>query len=122
VCSFIGAQAQIDFKQSGGRNPLVELAQSIDILGGQTDAERELEAMRGPVVAQNWRDDPRFGQVAADPEHGVEAANSPGSFEAFAAMFGGLPSPPGQNGNSLWRTRALSTGTSSTRRSLTSAT
>lgn len=97
MCSFIGAQAQIDTKRSGGRNPLVELAQSIDILDGKSDAERELDAMRGPRVADDWRDDPRLAQVAADPEHGVEAANSPGSFEAFSAMFG-MPMPNGSGG------------------------
>lgn len=94
MCSFIGAQAQIDTKRTGGRNPLVELAQSIDILGGQSDAERELAAMRGPQVAANWQDDPRLAKVAADPEHGVEAANTPGSYEAFAAMFGTPPPGP----------------------------
>ena len=36
VCTFIGAQAQIDTEKTGGRNPLVDLAQSLDILGGKT--------------------------------------------------------------------------------------
>ena len=95
MCAFIGAQAQVDTKRTGGRNPLVELAQSIDILAAPGD----LDQLRGERVADNWEDDPRLApRVSADPENGVEAANSPGSYEAFAAMFGAqLPSgpPPG---------------------------
>ena len=60
VCTFIGAQAQIDTEKTNGRNPLVDLAQSLDILGGKTEAERELDAMRGPKVADRWEDDPRL--------------------------------------------------------------
>ena len=95
MCSFIGAQAQIDTSKSGGRNPLVELAASLDIMGGKTDAERELDAMRGPVVAANAQDDPRFGKVAADPERGQEASNAQGSYEGFLAAFGGVPPAAG---------------------------
>lgn len=92
VCTFIGAQAQIDTEQTGGRNPLVDLAQSLDILGGKTEAERDLDAMRGPKVADRWEDDPRLQEsrpVAADPARGVEASNPDGSFEAMIKMFGG---------------------------------
>ena len=91
VCTFIGAQAQIDTDKTGGRNPLVDLAQSLDILGGKTDAERELDEMRGPRVADRAEDDPRLQlkPVAADPEHDVEAANPAGSFEAMIRMLGG---------------------------------
>jgi hypothetical protein len=99
VCSFIGAQAPIDTKQTGGKNPLVELAHAIDIMGEQSDADRELEAMRGPRVADSIEDDPRFAKVAADPEAGQEAANGQGSYEGFMAMFGGgSPLPPGAGG------------------------
>jgi hypothetical protein len=96
VCSFIGAQAPIDTKQTGGKNPLVELAHAIDILGEPDEAQRELEAMRGPRVADSIEDDPRFGKVAADPGTGQEAANGQGSYEGFMAMFGGGSAlPPG---------------------------
>ena len=77
VCTFIGAQAQIDTDKTGGRNPLVEMAQSLDILGGKTEAERELDEMRGPKVADRGEDDPRLQlarPVAADPRAGVEAS------------------------------------------------
>jgi hypothetical protein len=91
VCSFIGAQAMVDTEANGGRNPLVELAAGIDIFGGKSPEEQELDRIRGPKVADSIEDDPRFGKVAADPAAGVEASNSAGSFEAFATMFGGLP-------------------------------
>lgn len=96
MCAFIGAQAQIERK--GGRNPLVDLAQEISIFGDPRDAE--LERMRGERVADRLEDDPRFQQVAADPDKGVEAANGTGSFEALMAGWGGsgrnaftIPSP-----------------------------
>jgi hypothetical protein len=95
VCTFIGAQAQIDTRRSGGRNPLVELAQAIDITGAPSAAERELDAMRGPRVADSWQDDPRLARVAADPDAGTEASNPSGSYEAFASMFGAPPPPAG---------------------------
>ena len=94
MCSFIGAQAMIDTDKHGGRNPLVELAASIDIFGRKTDAERELDEMRGERVADRLEDDPRFARVAADPAQGVEAANGPGSFEALSGVFGVPPSGP----------------------------
>jgi hypothetical protein len=95
VCQFIGAQAMIDTDKTGGRNPLVELAQSIDIFGARSPEEQELDRMRGPKVADSVDQDPRFqGKVAADPAAGVEAANAPGSFEAFSAMFGAAVPPP----------------------------
>lgn len=93
MCAFIGAQAQVDVKKTNGRNPLVELAQSIDILAPPS----ALDQLRGERVADDWQDDPRLApRVPADPESGVEAANSPGSYEAFAAMFGAQrpPGPP----------------------------
>jgi len=90
VCGFIGAQAWVDTKQHGGRNPLVELAASISILD---TPDPELEAMRGSRVADRIEDDPRFGKTQADPANGVEADNSAGSFEAFMTMFGGPPVP-----------------------------
>lgn len=96
VCQFIGAQAMIDTDKTGGKNPLVELAQSIDILGNKSPEEQELDRIRGPKVADSIADDPRFGKVAADPDTGQEAANGQGSFEAFMTMFGGPPPIPGR--------------------------
>jgi hypothetical protein len=92
VCTFIGAQAQIDPDKHGGRNPLVDAAQALDILGGRTP-EEELDRMRGPRVADRIEDDPRFARVAADPAKGIEAANPDGSFEAMMHMLGGGTSP-----------------------------
>ena len=96
MCTFIGAQAWIDTDKTGGRNPLVEAAQSLDILGGRSPEEEELDRMRGPKVADRVEDDPRLQlkPVAADPDHGVEAANPVGSFEGFLAMMGGGMGPP----------------------------
>jgi hypothetical protein len=96
VCQFIGAQAQVDVSKHGGRNPLVEMAASIDIFGGRSAEEQELDRIRGPKVADNWQDDARFSPVAADPAAGVEADNPAGSFEAFSAMFSGPPPMPGR--------------------------
>jgi hypothetical protein len=96
VCQFIGAQAQVDTSKHGGRNPLVEMAAAIDILGGKSDEERELDCIRGPVVADHWEDDPRLAMTPADPAAGVAADNPAGSFEAFSAMFGGPPPVPGR--------------------------
>lgn len=93
MCGFIGAQAQFGTKSTGGKNPLVELAQDIDIMGSPRD--RELEAMRGEKVADRIEDDPRLAAQPADPEHGVEASNASGSYEAFASMFGGSIPPEG---------------------------
>ena len=99
MCTFIGAQAQVDTSKHGGRNPLVDAAMDLDILGGRTDAERELDAIRGEKVADRIEDDPRLAaKVAADPEHGVEADNGAGSYEAFLTMFGGPPPMPGRGG------------------------
>lgn len=98
VCQFIGAQAMVDTKAHGGKNPLVELAASIDIFGGKSPEEQELDRIRGPKVADSIEDDPRFGKVAADPEAGVEADNGQGSYEAFMTMFGGPPPMPGRGG------------------------
>ncbi len=86
----------VDLKQHGGRNPLVELAASIDIFGGRSPEEIELDRIRGPRVADSIEDDPRFGKVAADPDAGVEASNSAGSYEAFMTMMGGPPPVPGR--------------------------
>lgn len=96
VCQFIGAQAMVDVSKHGGRNPLVEAAASISVFGDKTPEEQELDRIRGPKVADSVEDDPRFAKVAADPEAGVEAENPSGSFEAFAAMFGGPPPVPGR--------------------------
>lgn len=96
VCQFIGAQAMVDTSKTGGRNPLVDLAQSIDIFGGRTPEEIELERIRGPKVADSIEDDPRFGKVAADPDTGQEAANAAGSYEAFLSLMGGPPPVPGR--------------------------
>jgi hypothetical protein len=93
VCAFIGAQAWVDTSKHGGRNPLLDAAGDIDIFG---KAESELDAIRGPKVADRLEDDPRLGYAKADPEKGVEAANSAGSFEAFMTMFGGPPPIPGR--------------------------
>lgn len=93
VCTFIGAQAMIDTEKTGGRNPLVDMAQQLDFLGGRSEEERELDAIRGEKVADRIEDDPRFAPVAADPDKGVEAANPQGSFEAMIRMFGGGMGP-----------------------------
>jgi hypothetical protein len=86
----------VDVSKHGGRNPLVEMAASIDILGGKTPEERELDRVRGPKVADRVEDDARFAKVAADPAAGVEAANAPGSYEAMLAAFAGPPPVPGR--------------------------
>lgn len=86
----------VDTEKTGGKNPLVELAQSIDIFGAKSPEEQELDRIRGPRVADSVEDDPRFGKVAADPATGVEASNSAGSYEAFMAMMGGPPPVPGR--------------------------
>lgn len=96
VCSFIGAQAQVDTSKNGGRNPLVELASAIDIFGTRSPEEEELDRIRGPKVADRVQDDPRFGKVAANPEAGVEADNGAGSYEAFLRLMGGPPPVPGR--------------------------
>jgi hypothetical protein len=94
VCSFIGAQAQIDTSKTGGKNPLVEMAHAIDILGGG-----EPDPIRGEKVADDWRDDPRLQATPADPDAGQEASNPGGSYEGFLAMFGGGSAvPPGAGG------------------------
>lgn len=46
--------------KNGQRNPLLEAARAISFTGEKTPEERELEAMRGPVVAEDYRDDPRL--------------------------------------------------------------
>jgi hypothetical protein len=94
VCGFIGAQAWVDTKAHGGRNPLVELAAAISITG--SPEQDELDRIRGPKIADRLEDDPRLGMAKADPANGVEAANSAGSFEAFMTMFGGPPPVPGR--------------------------
>jgi hypothetical protein len=96
VCSFIGAQAQIDTKKTGGRNPLVDMALSLDILGTRSPEEEELDRMRGPMVARDVSEDSRFAKVAADPDKGVDAENASGSYEAFLSMMGGPPPVPGR--------------------------
>jgi hypothetical protein len=96
ICSFIGAQALVDTEKTGGRNPLVELAHSIDILGKRSPEEQELDRIRGPRVADSIEQDPRFARVAANPDTGQEAANAAGSYEAFMAMMGGPPPIPGR--------------------------
>ena len=88
----------VDTKAHGGKNPLVELAASIDIFGGKSPEEQELDRIRGPKVADSVADDPRFGPVAADPEAGVEADNGAGSYEMFLQSFGGPPPMPGRGG------------------------
>jgi hypothetical protein len=90
VCSFIGAQ-QVQIKPVNGRNPLVDLARSIDILGAVSAEEQALRDLRGEPVAASLEEDPRFGRTAADPDKGVEADNSQGSFEAFLSAFGAPP-------------------------------
>jgi hypothetical protein len=94
VCTWIGAQAWIDTEKTGGRNPLVDLAQQLDFTGGRDEAEEELDRIRGPKVADRIEDDPRFAPVAADPDKGVEASNPEGSFEAMIRMLGGGMGPP----------------------------
>ena len=78
------------YGQDGWPQPAGGLAQSLDILGGQTDAERELDEMRGPKVADRAEDDPRLQlkPVAADP--GTTWRPQPGRhFEAMIRMMGG---------------------------------
>ena len=91
TCTFIGAQAQIDTDKTGGRNPLVELAQSLDILGGRARPSGSWTRCGGRKVADRAEDDPRLQlkPVAADPERGVEASNPEGSFEAMIRLMGG---------------------------------
>lgn len=96
VCQFIGAQAQVDVSKHGGRNPLVDMAASIDILGRKTPEEEELDRIRGPKVADRWQDDARLAPVAADPAAGVEAQNPAGSYESLLASFGGPPPVAGR--------------------------
>lgn len=96
VCQFIAAQAQVDTSKTGGRNPLLDLAMDIDIFGEKSAAEKELDAIRGPKVADSIEDDARFGPTAANPDTGQEADNGQGSYEAFMAMFGGPPPMPGR--------------------------
>jgi hypothetical protein len=86
----------VDTKKTGGRNPLVEMAQAISIFGDKSPEEQELDRIRGPRVADSVEDDPRFGKVAADPEAGVEASNAAGSYEAFMTMMSGPPPIPGR--------------------------
>jgi hypothetical protein len=95
VCTWIGAQAMVDTEKTGGRNPLVDMAQQLDFTGAKSDAERELDELRGPRVADRIEDDPRLQlrPVAADPDTGTEAANPDGSFEAMIRMFGGGAGP-----------------------------
>lgn len=88
MCGFIGAQAQLDTDKTGGKNPLVELAQSIDVF-----AQPGTDAIRGEKVADDWRDDPRVAAQPADPDTGQEASNAAGSMEAFFGMLGGPPPP-----------------------------
>lgn len=90
ICTFVGAAGMVE--SQNGKNPLVEAARDIDIFAGQSardrERERELDAIRGEKVADDWRDDPRLARpVAADPESGVEAANAAGSFESFMKAF-----------------------------------
>jgi len=48
VCTWIGAQAQIDTRQTGGRNPLVDAALDISLSwGGAGGDDDELDEMRG---------------------------------------------------------------------------
>lgn len=99
ICTWIGANAGVwmDLKP-GQSNPLVEAAQRISFSPPSEDTE--LDKLRGPKVADDWHDDPRLAQTAADPAKGVEAANAAGSFEAFLGAFGGAPAPPpGVNGS-----------------------
>lgn len=83
-----------------GHQVMMEAVRRINILEGtgmgrKLDArEAELHAMRGEKVADDIRNDPRFSRVGADPEHGVEASNPGGSFEAL--MSGWLSSSHGQ--------------------------
>lgn len=61
VSMYVAAQAGMwmDLKK-GERNPLLEAAKAISFTGEKSREELELEAMRGPVVAADWRDDPRL--------------------------------------------------------------
>lgn len=65
---------------------MMDAVRAIDIMEGtgEVDARTaELNAMRGPVVANDIRNDPRFSLTKADPVKGVEAANGVGSFESL---------------------------------------
>ena len=93
ICTWIGLQAPVDRDKHGGRNPLVDAAQDLNVFG-KSDRQRELEKVAGEQVAADWHDDPRLHAQAADPAQGVEASNPEGSFEAFIRMFGGPPVPP----------------------------
>ncbi len=117
VSLFVAAQAGLGLVDWGKKdNPLVEAVRaiSIDGSGGRelTPQEKELEEMRGPVVAADYRDDPRlnrqsspdldrmvqYGPAADDAlpawvfEGDVDAAagnNRSGSYEALRAGWGG---------------------------------
>jgi hypothetical protein len=111
LSSFVGAAGMVEAQN--GKNPLVEAAREIDIFAGSSPEhlarERELDELRGEVVAADWRDDPRLQKpVAADPERGIEAANADGSFESFMRAFdpGGahlaaVPDLPAEDGGDV---------------------
>jgi hypothetical protein len=73
-------------------------AQEMSFTGHRSAEEAELDRIRGPRVANSLEDDPRFGKTAADPEAGVDAANSAGSYESFLQAFGAPPPMPGRGG------------------------
>lgn len=93
ICVWIGANAGVWMDlDKGKKNPLIEAVTQIDVFGLPDTIDKDLEAMRGERVADNWEDDPRFSKAQADPDKGIEAANPPGSMEAFLHSFG---VPPG---------------------------
>jgi hypothetical protein len=87
----------MELKQ-GQKNPMLEAALAISLTGEmspeEAERERELDAMRGEKVADDYRDDPRLKKeqmVLADPVKGVEASNPSGSFEALMGGWGRHP-------------------------------
>lgn len=111
ICTWVGSAAGLGMVDWKGRtNPLVEAVKDISIFGEgreRTPEEEELDRMRGPVVAADYRDDPRlqaeppgkkdavyrYGPADDDfvPEWVVNPTipdNKPGSYEQLRAGWG----------------------------------
>lgn len=120
MCQFIAAQAPVDLKEHGGKNPLAEQASRITITPARTAGDDELDEMRGEPDGWVTHEEGvrRMRQAAgtslpdtlvtddagnvvgdaltsekAEPQEPA-AANAAGSFESFMTMFGGGGTPP----------------------------
>jgi hypothetical protein len=119
ICTFIAAQAQVDLKAHGGRNPMLDEARKISLLGDAQEAAvaDEEDEMRGEqtgymdaeaakkLVAAGGRSAPELNTQETDAdgnmvgselgdemtpdEEALASAARPGSYEGFMAMFGG---------------------------------